>query len=300
MRKIIILITFLTFFSCGDNGIEGYVNESINISAKNDNDEELDVDYYWTLANQPDGSLLNTNDLIPNSDGKSMAFTPDYPGDYTVEVIISQYGDEISSQIFSFLILDPSNRSDKKEIDKTTNENWLDEELDDIIVEENISKVIKEEQVDDIIVEENINKSIKQEQVDEVVAEKNNNKKLEERFDKVIEKETNYTPQITKISTKEFHNEKQTSSLNARVDRFTIQITSKRMLRDAQLFSQKMISKGYDSYIQKAIFKTDQTWYRVRVGSYDNYNSAKVAADALSGELGMKTWVDLVRKEQEE
>ena len=72
------------------------------------------------------------------------------------------------------------------------------------------------------------------------------------------------------------------------------------MLRDAQLFSQKMISKGYDSYIQKAIFKTDQIWYRVRVGSYDNYNSAKAAADALSGELGMKTWVDLVRKEQEE
>ncbi|HIA95289.1 MAG TPA: SPOR domain-containing protein, partial [Candidatus Marinimicrobia bacterium] len=88
------------------------------------------------------------------------------------------------------------------------------------------------------------------------------------------------------------------ASIAAKTDRFTIQITSKRMLNDAQLFSQKMISKGYDAYIQKAVFDTDEIWYRVRVGSYDNYNSAKASADALSGELGMATWVDFVRKER--
>jgi cell division protein FtsN len=58
-----------------------------------------------------------------------------------------------------------------------------------------------------------------------------------------------------------------------------------------------MISKGYDAYIQKALFDTNKIWYRVRVGSYDNYNSAKAAADVLSEELGMATWVDFVRKE---
>jgi cell division protein FtsN len=88
------------------------------------------------------------------------------------------------------------------------------------------------------------------------------------------------------------------TSIAARTDRFTIQITSKKMLKDAQLFSQKLISKGYDAYIQKVVFKTDEIWYRVRVGSYDNHNSAKAAADNLSGELGMATWVDFVRKEQ--
>ena len=88
------------------------------------------------------------------------------------------------------------------------------------------------------------------------------------------------------------------TSIAARTDRFTIQITSKKMLKDAQLFSQKLISKGYDAYIQKVVFKTDEIWYRVRVGSYDNHNSAKAAADDLSGELGMATWVDFVRKEQ--
>jgi cell division protein FtsN len=45
------------------------------------------------------------------------------------------------------------------------------------------------------------------------------------------------------------------------------------------------------------LFDTNKIWYRVRVGSYDNYNSAKAAADVLSEELGMATWVDFVRKE---
>ena len=39
-----------------------------------------------------------------------MVFTPDYPGDYLIEVIISQYGDEISNQTFSFSILDASEK----------------------------------------------------------------------------------------------------------------------------------------------------------------------------------------------
>ena len=58
-----------------------------------------------------------------------------------------------------------------------------------------------------------------------------------------------------------------------------------------------MINKGYDAYIQKVVFNMDEIWYRVRVGSYDNYQSAKEAADNLSGEIGMATWVDFVRKE---
>ena len=88
------------------------------------------------------------------------------------------------------------------------------------------------------------------------------------------------------------------ASIAAMTDRFTIQITSKKMLKDAQLFSQKLINQGYDSYIQKVVFNSDEIWYRVRVGSYDNYNSAKVAANDLSDKLKMNTWVDFVRKEQ--
>ena len=83
-----------------------------------------------------------------------------------------------------------------------------------------------------------------------------------------------------------------------KIDRFTIQITSKKKLKDAQLFSKNLLQKGYDVYIQKIILENNETWYRVRLGSYDNYNAAKKDAKLISKELGFNVWVDFVRKEQ--
>ena len=277
MRTIISFIPFLIFFSCGSSGIEGYVDEPITITAENP-EEGKDVDYFWTLADLPDGSLMNSGDLISSDEGQEMVFTPDYPGDYSVEVVISQYGDEISNQTFAFLIMDLSERDtvgDEERVEPE-NEDWLNEEMDEEIDDE-------EENDDDLYEEE--------EEIDDE----------EEDLDEDDES-GNKTP-VAKMTaanavTAKASEQKKGTSIAARTDRFTIQITSKKMLKDAQLFSQKLISKGYDAYIQKVIFKTDEIWYRVRVGSYDNHNSAKAAADDLSGELGMATWVDFVRKEQ--
>ena len=278
MRTIISFIPFLIFFACGSSGIEGYVDEPITITAENP-EEGKDVDYFWTLADLPDGSLMNSGDLISSDDGQEMVFTPDYPGDYSVEVVISQYGDEISNQTFAFLIMDPSERDavSDEDSEEPENEDWLNEEMDEEIDDE-------EENDDDDLYEEDEDIDDEEEDLDE------------------DDESGNKTP-VAKMTaanavTAKASEQKKGTSIAARTDRFTIQITSKKMLKDAQLFSQKLISKGYDSYIQKVVFKTDEIWYRVRVGSYDNYNSAKAAADDLSGELGMATWVDFVRKEQ--
>jgi len=247
MRKILFLTILVSFFACSGSGIEGYVGESISITADNP-EEGKDVDYNWTLANQPDGSLMNSTDLFASDDGQKMSFIPDYPGDYSVEVLVSQYGDEIANQTFAFSIMDPNKQEEVVEGEESHDE-----------VEDDVDSDDQEEEEDN----------------DVPVA-------------KII---TSKSVQAKAIQPKKG------ASIAARTDQFTIQITSKRMLNDAQLFSQKMISKGYDAYIQKTLFDTDKTWYRVRVGSYDNYNSAKAAADVLSEELGMATWVDFVRKE---
>ena len=277
MRTIISFIPFLIFFACGNSGIEGYVDEPITITAENP-EEGKDVDYFWTLADLPDGSLMNSGDLISSDEGQEMVFTPDYPGDYSVEVVISQYGDEISNQTFAFLIMDPSERDavSDEDSDEPENEDWLNEEMDE--------EIDDEEENDDDLYEEDEDIDDEEDDLDE------------------DDESGNKTP-VAKMTaenavTAKASEPKKGTSIAARTDRFTIQITSKKMLKDAQLFSQKLISKGYDAYIQKVIFKTDEIWYRVRVGSYDNYNSAKAAADDLSGELGMATWVDFVRKEQ--
>ena len=86
------------------------------------------------------------------------------------------------------------------------------------------------------------------------------------------------------------------SDIPAKKDRFTIQVISKKQLVDAQKFADKLIKSGYDAYIQKAYFKeTEEVWYRVRIGSYDNYNSAQAIANVVSKDIKLSVWVDFVR-----
>ena len=279
MAKNIILLLSTLLISCGSNGIEGYVSEPITITAEKPDDGN-DLDYFWALSNQPDGSLMNSNDLISVKDGNKMTFVPDYPGDYSIEVIISEYGDEISNQIFNFSILDFSEKKNEENLkDTLDNESWLDEELDDDIDELTSAQEELDKDADELTsVQEGLDKK-----ADKPI---NKQKKLDEKVD-LISKDTN----LSKIKLRK-------SNISERTDRFTIQITSKKMLKDAQLFSNELIKRGYDAYIQKVLFKSNETFYRVRVGSYDNYNSAKIAAKSLSKDLKMTTWVDFVRKEQ--
>ena len=262
MRNTIFIIPLIVIFSCGGNGIEGYVDEPITFTAKNPEDSQ-DVDYFWSLLDQPDGSLINSGDLISSDDGQEMVFTPDYPGNYSIEVVVSQYGDEISNQAWSFSILEYNEKDSNNETNED-NEDWLNDSLIDSM-DENLVSTENEENQDEEDQDEELVARIK----DPVVSNK-----------------------IKSLSPKNG------ASIAAMTDRFTIQITSKKMLKDAQLFSQKLINQGYDSYIQKVVFNSDEIWYRVRVGSYDNYNSAKIAANDLSDKLEMNTWVDFVRKEQ--
>ena len=281
MRKILFLTILVSFFACSGSGIEGYVGESISITADNP-EEGKDVDYNWTLANQPDGSLMNSTDLFASDDGQKMSFIPDYPGDYSVEVLVSQYGDEIANQTFAFSIMDPNKQEEVVEGEESqdeVNEEWLNEDLEkesDVVIED------EEEESDDSDYDEDVENDVDSDDQEEE----------DENDDVPVAKIITSTGVQAKAI-----QPKKGASIAAKTDQFTIQITSKRMLNDAQLFSQKLISKGYDAYIQKALFDTNKIWYRVRVGSYDNYNSAKAAADVLSEELGMATWVDFVRKE---
>ena len=135
MRIFIYLITTFIFFSCGTNGLEGFVNEPITITAL-EPEEDQDYDYFWTVENQPDGSLINSDDLKISNGGKEMIFLPDYPGNYSIELVISKYGDEVDLQKFLFTILDQKKSSENEDSEKNqkeenSNEDWLDDEYED-------------------------------------------------------------------------------------------------------------------------------------------------------------------------
>ncbi len=290
--NIVFIISLLTLTACGSKGIEGYVGEEISITAENP-EEGKKFDYDWALVSLPDGSLLSETDLILDERSKKMAFTPDYPGDYSFDVIISKYGDEVSTQSFLFTILDEdakkqevasnNQESDDNEMDEVEEETWLNEEIEDFDDDEMDEEVFVDEDESEEYLEDEY------EYEEEV--------EVDEEPEVVVQKmaPAPKKPVIKKVAPKPNPG----SSIPANFKRFTIQVVSKRTLKDAQKTAAELIMAGYDVYIQKAFFKeTNETWFRVRIGSYDNRNSAVAVANAVSKSLGIKAWVDFVRFEQ--
>ena len=78
--------------------------------------------------------------------------------------------------------------------------------------------------------------------------------------------------------------------------RYTIQVVSKKNLKDAEKTAVNLIESGYDAYIQKAYFRdTDEVWFRVRVGSYDNRETALAVGKVIASAMATNIWVDFVR-----
>ena len=87
-----------------------------------------------------------------------------------------------------------------------------------------------------------------------------------------------------------------TASFNKK--RFTVQIGSKQSFNEAKAIASEFIEIGYDAYIEKSFIKMkNQFWYRVRVGSYYNYDTAVSLATTISTTKNVPTWVDNVRNE---
>ena len=258
MKKILYIPLLLIIVSCGGKGVEGNVGQIISIAAE-EILEESNVDYNWIIMGQPDGSLLSPKDLKYKNNGQEMMFSPDYPGDYTFEVSITKFGDELSNQSFFFTISDDENEDLGDVEDETSKEEeWLKESLEEY-----------EEESDD----------------EEEVSKKRSTTKTSTTKAIVVKNRT--TPKSKSVKG---------ADIPAKKDRFTIQVISKKRLADAQQYANKLIKSGYDAYIQKAYFKeTEEVWYRVRIGSYDNYNSAQAIANVVSKDIKLSVWVDFVR-----
>ena len=107
LRKIIYLsfaLNILLFtFGCSQNKNVGIVGHSYTLQA-NIHDDDNSLDYNWFIVSQPDESNLSKKYLFYNNDKSEMTFTPDFEGNYTFQVTISQYNDKISVESFPFII----------------------------------------------------------------------------------------------------------------------------------------------------------------------------------------------------
>ena len=279
IRKTI-FITLMLILGCSKQNPTFVVGEAIvaNISSF---EEDLDLEYLWEFSDLPDNSRISNSDISAGDDNLSIYFTPDVSGIYSLEVSVFQYNDEISTQSFNFEVLN--------------NESLISEGKEESNILENKDIITKN---DDPLYNDDESKWFDSEDVFELVAEME--KDTISAKPKVEESILIKIPTAPKkVITKKTPVKTRGQLIPYDKNRFTIQISSKKELSDAKKVAVNLIESGYDAYIQKALFKeTNEIWYRIRIGSYQNKETAIAVAESLSRNRPEKAWVDYVRLER--
>ena len=275
-RNIYIIIFTFLLFSCSENNPIGYVGQPVSTTIDLP-DESEDLEFLWELTSIPTKSFLINTDIQAGNDNYSVMFIPDVVGVYSIEVSIFQYNDEIETQSFTY------NISESLDIDTSSISILNQVALDTLALNELLaSDNIENNWYDSDMVNEYISSTAQ----DTLSISQEEPKK---------QKTIPLSPSKRKIL-----NKKPTKGELIPFDknRFTIQIASKKKLADAKKVAGKLIEAGYDAYIQRADFKeSNEIWFRIRVGSYDNRQTASAVAESLSESQKETAWVDFVRYE---
>tara|TARA_B000000477_G_C6093348_1_gene228708 strand:- start:1402 stop:2235 length:834 start_codon:yes stop_codon:yes gene_type:complete len=275
IRKIYFIGIVLSAFSCSKENPVGYVGQPVSVRIDIP-DESEDLEFLWELSSIPSNSYLINTDIQAGEDNFSVMFIPDVVGTYSIEASVFQYNDEIETQSFTFSITDALqlDTSSISESDQTT--------LDTLALVELLANDENEESWYDSY------------NADENLYYTDSDTLSSKQYEKEKPKLPNKVPPKASIKKKQLKGQ----AIPFDKNRFTIQIASKRRLGDAKKVAAKLIESGYDAYIQKANFKeSSETWFRVRVGSYDNRQTASAVAESLSKTQKETAWVDFVRYE---
>ena len=209
-----------------------------------------------------------------------MSFTPDAAGKYVFEMEIFQFGDELETQKFTYNVdsIEPlvTSETEDEALAEEEDEDWLEEEY-----EEELEYEEYEDEGYDYAEEEEYDEE-EDEEIDIAAAE--------------------ITPPAVKPKSTAAKPAKKKSSryvIPFDKSRYTIQVASKKNLKDAEKTAANLIESGYDAYIQKAYFRdTDEVWFRIRVGSYDNRETALAVGKVIASAMTTDVWVDFVRFEE--
>ena len=282
-KKYIIILSLLVLTGCGEKNPTANVGDRVTITADKPG-ENQDLDFIWEWTRVPDNSQVDNSKIMKDETNTTIDFIPDVAGLYSLEVSIFQYNDEISTQSFSYEVL-ANEIVEKDQEDKIKTETTV--EVEDAVAE--------------LLVENNEPKWYESESAAVAVEEASQTTKVpvvELEEPKAPPSPPSPPPATTAKPKKKKAKLIRGSSIPYDKERFTIQVASKKELADAKKVVATLIDAGFDAYIQKAVFKeTNEIWYRVRVGSYDNRDTAVAVAESLSSTRLERAWVDFVRYE---
>ena len=283
----ILFFSLVSVFGGAKKNPQAILGDTIIVSAEIP-EESQDLDYIWELTSVPNNSSLANADIESANAVGSVRFTPDVSGTYSLEVSIFQYNDEISTESFSYDVIN-------NEMEKVPTE--------EIAVESESTEETVQEAVSELLAENDEPKWYDSESVEDVFADTKDVPVEPVTEEKEVEVKESSPPPTTppapkKVMKKGKPKPTRGASIPYDENRFTIQVGSKKELADAKTVAAKLIDAGYDAYIQKAVFKKiNEVGYRIRVGSYDKRETATAVAKSLSKTQKESAWVDFVRYE---
>ena len=291
-RTFFILITgSLLLMNCGGKRGEGIIGEIIHVNGELPEETES-IDLFWTISSQPDASKLSMKTLEFSKDKSKMSFTPDAAGKYVFEMEIFQFGDELETQKFTYNVdsIEPlvTSETEDEALAEEEDEDWLEEEYEEELEEDEDEDYDYAEEAED-------DEEEMEENEDEVYEE---DEEIEGIEGTEIAAAEITPPTVAPKSTAAKPAKKKSPRYIIPYDksRYTIQVVSKKNLKDAEKTAVNLIESGYDAYIQKAYFRdTDEVWFRVRVGSYDNRETALAVGKVIASAMATDIWVDFVR-----
>jgi len=291
-RAFFILITgSLLLMNCGGKRGEGIIGEIIHVNGELPEETES-IDLFWTISSQPDASKLSMKTLEFSKDKSKMSFTPDAAGKYVFEMEIFQFGDELETQKFTYNVdsIEPlvTSETEDEALAEEEDEDWLEEEYEEELEEDEDEDYDYAEEAED-------DEEEMEENEDEVYEE---DEEIEGIEGTEIAAAEITPPTVAPKSTAAKPAKKKSPRYVIPYDksRYTIQVVSKKNLKDAEKTAVNLIESGYDAYIQKAYFRdTDEVWFRVRVGSYDNRETALAVGKVIASAMTTDIWVDFVR-----
>ena len=292
LRTFFILITgSLLLMNCGGKRGEGIIGETIHVNGELPEEIES-IDLFWTISSQPDASKLSMKTLKFSKDKSKMSFTPDAAGKYVFEMEIFQFGDELETQKFTYNVdsIEPlmTSETEDEALAEEEDEDWLEEEYEEELEEDEDYDYAEEAEDDEEEMEENEDEVYEEDEDEEIeVIEGTEIAAAEINPPAVAPKSIAAKPAKKKSPRYVIPYDK---------SRYTIQVVSKKNLKDAEKTAVNLIESGYDAYIQKAYFRdTDEVWFRVRVGSYDNRETALAVGKVIASAMTTDIWVDFVR-----
>ena len=292
LRTFFILITgSLLLMNCGGKRGEGIIGEIIHVNGELPEETES-IDLFWTISSQPDASKLSMKTLEFSKDKSKMSFTPDAAGKYVFEMEIFQFGDELETQKFTYNVdsIEPlvTSETEDEALAEEEDEDWLEEEYEEELEDQEDEGYDYAEDAED-----------DEEEIEENEDEVYEDDEEIEGIDGTEIAAAEITPLAVAPKTTAVKPAKKKSPryvIPYDKSRYTIQVVSKKNLRDAEKTAVNLIESGYDAYIQKAYFRdTDEVWFRVRVGSYDNRETALAVGKVIASAMATDIWVDFVR-----